>query len=431
MREDMLSLGEEVARVLRVVEADDRIVIRDGTLVDGSGGDPVPHTDVLLEGGRVAAVGRGISAPDAEVVDAAGRTVMPGLVDAHFHFTGHPPHAPERRYLEPNEDVRALRAARDALRLLRAGYTAAKSMGHGRPTTVDALKRALSEGVIVGPTVRDCGWALSPTGGHGLLDGWPPELAMARRPRSGFCDGVEGCARAVRANVGDGADFIKIFATQGRITSPDEGMHLPNFSIAEIQAICDEAHRLRRMVSAHATGIEGSLNAVRGGVDTLEHGPCEPSGDDEELLGLMAERGTIFVPTLAVFATAAARDTWDEHIRERARRWYEWKRRFVQAARERGIPVAAGTDFSVPPLAGANAQEIRRLVEAGLTPLEAIRAATEVAARAAGLGGKAGRVAPGYWSDVLVVEGDPAEDIRALEDPENIRMIFKSRLGWS
>jgi imidazolonepropionase-like amidohydrolase len=432
---DVLGLAQSLAPRLHVVEPSDRLLVEGATVIDGTGGEPVTGQAVLVEGGtivRLAPAGE-IGATDrdgAHVVDAAGLTLLPGLIDLHVHFTGHPPRDEHQRYLEANEHVRSIRATRDAMALLNAGFTTVRSLGHGTPETATALKTALAEGVMRGPTVKHSGWALSQSGGHGTVPYWPLDLIEERLPRSAFCDGVDGCRLAVRRNFGAGADCTKVYATQGKINSPDSSMHLPNFTIEELTAICDETHRLRSHVAAHATGAEGARNAVLAGVDSIEHGPCDADAAAEELLKLMAERRTVLVPTMLVFASAAE-GRFTGPIQERARRWYCAKQDIVRQAHAMGVPIAVGTDSSVPPLTGQNARELELLVEAGLTPIEAIASATSVAAGVMRLGRRLGTIAAGFMADMLLVRGDPSTSIGVLEDAGRIERIFKSRQTWS
>jgi imidazolonepropionase-like amidohydrolase len=433
--DDLASLYAGLMGRFTICEPGATVVVRNGIMVDGLGSPPRPNTTVVIKDGVIAEILSGGDAPsdrwpEAKVVDAAGATIMPGLVDAHFHCTGRPPQA-VRQDLEPNDDIRPLRAARDLLILLHNGITAVKSMGHGRPGVVVALQKAMAEGFMVGPTIRQCGWAFSQTGGNGNLSAWPLSLVEQRWPRSAFADGIDGIRVAVRRNFGEGADFIKLYATQGLNTSPPSRMNIPNYTVAELKVFVEEANRQRTLASAHATGTEGCMNAVVAGMHTIEHGPDGVDGDTDRLLDAMLEHKTLFVPTLAFASKVQHRPTFTPEAKKFAAERYEGKKEFVRAAVTRGIPIAAGTDYSTRPLAGRNAEELVALhADAGLSALEAIKAGTSMAARAMGVADLLGSVSVGLAGDLIIVDGSPATDPKALLDSKNIRHIFKARQTW-
>jgi imidazolonepropionase-like amidohydrolase len=410
---------------------DDLVVITGGQLIDGVGSEPAGPTTVVIEGERITAVG-----PDDHVdiptgsgvalIDARGQTIMPGLIDLHLHFTGDAHRDPYRRYLQPREEVRIIRGALDANAVLAAGFTTVRVLGHGTPNQAETLKRASDQRLIAAPRIFHAGWSLSQTGGHGNLAIWPYELVEQLRPRSAFADGVTECRVAVRRNLGAGADWIKIYTTEGVITSPPHKQGLPNFTLQEISAMTEEAHRRGARVAAHATSPRGVLNAVRGGVDTIEHGAPNPDGG---WLQEMASAGVYLIPTLTVFASAAKAEGYPPEIAGRLQQWHRGSLATVAAAKELGVKIALGTDDGRSPLAGQNAWEMELLVEAGMTPMEAIQAATRTAAEALGLEGHLGTIEPGKVADVLIVDGDPSRDISVLRSPDNITQIIKSGAG--
>ena len=293
------ALGER----LRRPRGDRPVVLEGVTLIDGTGA-PSRRASLVLHGDRIdrvvdAGADLGLPAePAPERIEAQGRFVTPGLIDCHVHLTGAEGRDPFRRNIEPYPSVRLVRATRDAHRVLAAGFTTVRHLGHGDADQTQALKEAIAKGVVAGPRMLTSGWAISQTGGHGNLRAWPYHLVEELRPRSAFCDGPDECRKFVRRLLGDGADCIKIYTTEGVIGSPDRQLDIPNFTLPEIEAMTDEAHRRGARVAAHATALVGARNAVIGGVDTLEHGPHAP---DEELLRLMKANGTVFVPTLSVF----------------------------------------------------------------------------------------------------------------------------------
>lgn len=427
----------EVARRLcdRLIylESDQDLLLTGARLVDGTGARPREKQTVLIRGERIAYVGRDGEVPptraSTRTYECAGKTVIPGLIDCHVHFTGQSASNAFERYAPSvREPYRTISAAIDAMRVLDAGFTTVRDLGHGPAEQAFAIREAVADGIIPGPRVLASGWAISQTGGHGDPRIFPEEITRRYRPRSTFADGPDECRRAVRQNFGEGADCIKIYATEGSLVAATVAKEVhPNFTVEEITAMTDEAHRRRAKVAAHATSVEGVRNAVLGGVDTIEHGG--PLGQAPELLEEMARRGVYLVPTLKVYDSIATDGgRWGvqpqgvriaAHLRSEAMS-------YLRRARDVGVRVAVGTDMSWFDR-GDNAQELVLLVEAGFTPLEAIEAATRTAAGALGLEEHIGTIEVGKLGELLVIETDPLADISSLRDPQNIRLIFKSR----
>jgi len=404
-------------------------VIHGGWLVDGRGGAPVPNSTVVVEGERITAVGPSadVAIPEGDGVrriDAKGKTVMPGLIDLHVHLNGDVHSDRYRRYIDPEEGVRIIRGALDAHAVLSAGFTTVRVLGHGTPNQAQSLKQAINTRLIAGPRILHAGWAISQTGGHGNLPIWPYELVEQLRPRSTFADGVNGCRVAVRRILGQGADLVKIYATEGTLSSPPHRQGIPNFTVEEIRAMTDEAHRRGAKVAAHATAAQGVINAVEGGVDTVEHGAPDPQGG---WLERIAERGVCLVPTLTVFASAAAKtEGRPQQVAERLQQWLTGSLQAVARAKELGIKIGLGTDDGHGSLAGQNAWELELLTEAGLSPMEALLAGTRNAAEAMGLSEHLGTLEPGRIADLLVVDAHPDHLIARLRQPDNVRLIVKS-----
>lgn len=394
---------------------------------DGSGW---VQDSVRIASGRIETLGSADSRAaldDERALDLGGQFITPGFIDCHVHLTGLEGSDPFRRNIERYPTVRLIRAARDAGAMLRSGFTTVRHLGHGDPLQAEGLKEAIEDGLIAGPKMLTAGWAISQTGGHGNLHAWPYSLVEDLRPRSAFCDGPDECRKFVRRILGDGADCIKIYTSEGLVSSPDHLLDIPNFTAAEVEAMVDEAHRRGVRVAAHATGLEGSLIAVRGGVDTLEHGPHDV---DEELLGLMRANGTTLVPTLSVFewaASAGPESNIPAYAAERAQRWLDGHRRMVTQAAAEGVPIAVGSDSGAPPRGGKAATEILALVGAGLSPEAALRAATSAGAAALGLSGEIGTTEPGGRADLVVWSRDPLADIETVADPSAIRMVIQSK----
>ena len=406
------------------------LVIENVTIVDDSVGARSGPGHVVIRDGRIdqVAVGEvgtaGPSDSDATVIDGEGGYLLPGFIDCHVHLTGLETRDPFRRNIQPYPSVRLIRAVRDAGRVLRAGFTTVRHLGHGDPDQTQAVKEAIASGLVAGPRMLTCGWAMSQTGGHGKLDPWPLDLVEHLLPRSAFVDGPDECRKFVRRQLGDGAEWIKIYATEGLVSAPEGKIDIPNYTLAEIEAITDEAHRRGARVAAHATGLTGAMNAVMGGADTLEHGPHAP---DDELLRRMKESGTALVPTLSVFESAAASDIEGipQFAADRAAGWLPGRREMVLRAVDEGIPVAVGTDTGGPPHGGSNAREILALTRAGLAAERAIASATADGARAIGLESEIGRVAEGLWADLVLWKRDPVADPEVLMDQDAIRLIVQ------
>ncbi len=339
--------------------------------------------DVLPDG----AVGDGGS---ARTIDLSGCTLVPGLIDLHVHLGW------GVRGAAPTAAV-ALAAARNARAAQAAGITALRDVGTQDGVAI-ALRDAVARGDLPGSRVHACGQIICMTGGHGSEPPAPPGLARE-------ADGPDDCRRAVREQVKAGADCIKV-TTNGPL-------NVVEFTQAEMDAIVDEAHRLGRRVACHASLLESTKMAVRAGVDTIEHG-CDL---DEETARAMADAGITMVPTLLV--SKLIMDRWDDFkavpmmrsIPVRAKRHVE----SFQIAMAAGVTMGAGTDIffglgkfeSLP-------EELRYMVECGMSPAAALIAATRHGAGALGVADRLGTIERGKLADLVAVRGDPTEDIAAL-----------------
>ena len=385
------------------------IHIRADRVIDGSDREPYGPATVIVEDGLIKAISTAAVRPEqgATVIDLPGCTLLPGFMDAHVHVTGVNSKGP----VPPAPDL-AYRTLSSCQSALRHGVTTIRDVGsyHGIPV---ALRRAVARKHLVGPRLVCCAKLLAMSGGHAY------QLGME-------ADGVDSVVAAVRQQVRDGADFIKMVTTHRAA--------LPEYTAEEIQAICDEAHRLGRKVACHA-GIEpGVLMAVQAGVDSIEHGWMA----SDETLQAMAERGTALVPTLAVTnwafdypgapmitpqreAQMRQMNLDNVDILEQMRLYSEGTRQrlpeVIKLARQLGIMICAGTDAPLLELPyHAVVYELELLVKFGLTPLEAISAATANNARLLDIAHLTGKVETGLAADLVAVEGDPADDIRATRN---------------
>jgi imidazolonepropionase-like amidohydrolase len=397
-------------------------VLTGATLIDGTGAAPVSDAAVVIDGERITAAGPRLAVTwpaDAEIVDVRGRTIIPGLIDAHDHLASHGYALATRWGLDEAASTAHLRTARALAETLAMGYTTVRDGGG-----LDAgFKVAVEQGLIPGPRLVLGIQIVSPTGGigdrvspsgHTCCAVYDPLL-----PES-VANGPDEVREVVRTMVRAGADVIKTATTGGASSRPGHGPLDAAFSLQEMQALVAESHALDRRVMCHALGGPGLRTALEAGADSIEHG-CYLD-EEPTLMAKMAAQGTFFVPTLTVYVYH--RESASPHVRARAVALHPHHVASVQRALELGVPIAAGTD------AGGhghpkNALELKYLVEAGLTPMQALRAATQGAARCLGLERKLGTLEKGRLADLVVVNGSPLADVTLLLDPARIELVLK------
>jgi len=381
---------------------------RGGRVFDGEG--MIDGHAVLVADGRIARVAPAgaLDGFAGAVVDCGGGTVMPGLIDCHVHilFRGEPDPMAALDKLDAAHAV--VRALENAARTLRGGTTSIRDCG-GREYQEFAVRNACNEGRFLGPTIRAAGKMICMTGGHGNR--------MGR-----VADGVDDVVKAVREQIHAGSDLVKLMATGGVMT-PGVNPEDAHYSAEEMAAGIAEANRFRRTTASHAQGAEGILNATRGGVTSIEHGIFM----NDECCREMVEHGTFLVPTLAALRNILdhAEEGIPDYVVEKSRRCAEAHVRSVRAFHQAGGRIALGTDAGTPfNLHGCNADELRFMVDAGLSNLDALRAGTRNAAELMRLEDR-GRIAEGAAADLLVVDGDPSVDIAAAVDRARHREVVK------
>ena len=402
----LLALGTLQARELPKLKA-----VKAARLVEVRTGRVIQHPVVLIEGELVKAVGPGLAIPaGSEVVDLGAATLLPGLIDLHVHLSGDPGDFWESTFRRSPIDA-AILAPVYARRTLEAGFTTVRMAGAEEYVDV-ALARAVDRGDVPGPRIQPAGLAIGATGGHGDLNGMSPYVKV--EGFSGIADGPDAIRKLVRENVKRGAQVIKMLAGAG-VLSEEDSVGAPQYTAAEMEALVEEAHTWGRKVLAHAHGAEAIKRAIRAGVDSVEHA----SLIDEEGLRLAKEHGTVLV--MDIYNDDYILAEYEKHhfpakILDKERLVGRQQRENFRRAHQAGVRLGFGTDAGVYPH-GWNGKQFALLVQWGMTPLEALQAATTTAAELMGWAGKVGEIAPGAFADLVAVAGDPLKDIRQLEQP--------------
>lgn len=399
------------------------VALKAARLFSGSGDSTIRDAVVIVEGGKIKAVGSALPVPaGARVIDLGDATLLPGFIDAHTHLSGESEDdwtAAAMAGLRRTVPETALRATDYARDVLMAGFTTIRDLG-SRDWIDLGLRNTSRDGIIVGPRMLVAAHSLGARGGHCDTTGFPYELfGPEPGPEQGIASGPDQFRDAVRFQVKYGADVIKVCATGGVLSLTDE-VDTPQLTQEEMNAIVNEAHRLRKKTAAHAHGAEGAKVAIRAGIDSIEHG----SFLDDEALRLMKERGTWLVPTLLAgeYVTAPERK-YPPEIADKARAAMAKRSDMFRRALKMDVKIAFGTDSGVSPH-GVNAREFKLMVDHGMSPAAALRAATSSAAELLGLSQSIGTLEIGRDADIVAVPGDPLADITATE-----RVAFVMKRG--
>jgi imidazolonepropionase-like amidohydrolase len=391
-------------------------VIHAGWLLAEPGAPPKRQQSVRIAGDRIVAVSPGfVDQPSgARLVDLKEQFVLPGLIDCHVHLTGQLGPGHRMSFVEDSDPKVGLDGAHRARLTLEAGFTTVRDLGAHKPEVIYALRDAVAEGKVPGPRILCVGAILSPTGGHGQTYGFRQDVCACVQSNVGVCDGVDSCRRAVRLQVAQGADAIKFVATGGVLSNLRAGVD-QQFTTDEIRTIIETAHTLGRRVSAHAHGLAGINAALSNGVDSIEHG----SFLDDASIKLFLEHKAFHVPTIVAGMTVlgmaqSGSSSLTPAQAEKAVVVGERIREALGKSYRAGVKIAFGTDMGVGPH-GQNAREFALMVEAGMTPADAIKAATVGAAELLDLADLVGTLAPGKSADLIAVNGDPLSDVTELE----------------
>jgi imidazolonepropionase-like amidohydrolase len=390
-----------------------------GQLLDVKNKELLGPTTIRISEGKISAIGS-VAAPAGKIIDLSQHTCLPGLIDMHVHLTSQ---SSPRSYIETftlNVADYAFRAAHYAKKTLAAGFTTVRNPGDDG-TITGALRNAINSGVAQGPRIFTSGKSLATTGGHAdPSNGYRADLMGDPHAKDGVVNGAAEAIKAVRQRYKEGADFIKITATGGVLSTAKNGQN-PQFNDDELSAIVATAKDYGFKVAAHAHGAEGMKRAIRAGIDSIEHGTLM----DDEARSLMKKYGTYLVPTILAGEFVAQKAKIDgyfpEIVRPKAASIGPQLKANFKKAYEAGVKIAFGTDSGVS-AHGDNAQEFGLMVESGMSSMDAIRAATVNAADLLGESETLGSIDVGKHADIIAVSGNPLEDVKLLE---SVQFVMK------
>jgi imidazolonepropionase-like amidohydrolase len=383
------------------------VAIKAGRLLDVKTGKIVNDVFISIENHRIKSTGAEAPA-GVRVIDLSNAFVMPGMIDCHAHVLGNLKDLSPASYLRMSSPKKTLWGARNLRGWLDKGFTALRDAGEEDMAYGQlALRDAINEGMIVGPRMQSAGSFVSVTGGHGDADFMAPDEALARRPN--LADTVDGVATAVRRDIKYGADWIKLMGTGG-VMDLTSDFNVQELSEEQMAKAVEVAHRARKKVMVHAEGTEGIKAAVRAGVDSIEHGTML----DDEGAALMAKKGTWLVPTLYTFqhgVEVGASLGTDPISQAKGKEILSHQQPAFTRALKAHIRIALGLDDSPDGLP----KEVEALERGGMTPLQALQAATINGAELLGWSDRIGTIDSGKFADIIAIDGDPLKDINAVE----------------
>lgn len=396
-------------------------LIHAGTVIAVPGEPVLKNQTLTIRDGLIASIEPGfVLSATAKIIDGRDMVFMPGLIDAHVHLAINSLQDRPRDTVTLEAGDRAFLIANNAEKTLLAGFTAVQDVGG--PPEIFAARRAVRAGLIPGPHIRAAGAAISATGGHGDLHGYRQDV-LSLFPSDNICNGVGDCRRAVRHAVKSGADVIKITATGGVTSATDAGTG-QQLMDDELAAIVAAAKSMGRKVTAHAHDKAGIDAALRAGVDSIEHG----SYADASTAELFKRKNATLVSTLLPGKTVPTWTFLPPAVTKKAQRVSQVVDAMIKTAHESGVTIVFGTDSGVTPH-GQNAQEFQYLIEAGMSPMEAITSATITAAKHIEMLDKIGSLETGKYADIIGVSGDPLVDINELTDVDfvmKVGIIYKN-----
>ncbi|HAK05820.1 MAG TPA: amidohydrolase, partial [Spartobacteria bacterium] len=407
------------AGVISVRAADSTIVLKGARLFDGKSKALIQNGVVIVQGDKIVDVGSNIAIPsDAKVIDLGDVTLSPGFMDAHTHLTVDYTDFNKRRLeeLDLNVSEQAIRATAYARATVEAGFTTVRDVGSrfiASHEFVDvALRNSINKGVVIGPRMLVATHGIGATGGHFDPTSGFRDFLFGREPdyTDGIADGPDEIRKAVRFEIKNGADVIKAAVSGGVFSLADE-VDTPQFTPAEMAALVDETHRLRKKVAVHCHGDQAARDAIQAGVDSIEHGSFMKS----ETLTLMKNKGTFLTPTLMATEWIMSKiDNYPPALQAKARAAAAARSDMFRNAVKIGVKISFGTDAAVFPH-GQNAKEFALMTGLGMAPIDALKSATSNDAELLGIAQKTGTLEKGKLADIIAMPGDPTADITATE----------------